>query len=223
LAPSPTWQIFTNGLIGGWVSSVAVDPEDVDIAYCTYSNYGVSHVLRTVDGGQSWVSIDGIEATGVPDIPAHWIEVRPCNPQQLYVATELGVFVSDDGGATWEPANDGLAHTVIESLDFKNDNTLVAFSHGRGAFITSLEACPGAGCAHSCGDIDGSGGVVDLNDFATFAICFGTSAPAGDCNEQAFVCSDLDASGLVDLNDFATFALLYGQVSMGSPPDCLRE
>ena len=142
LAPSPTWSIFTNGLIGAWVSSVAVDPVDPNVAYCTYSNYGVPHVLRTLDGGQSWSSIDGISFAGVPDIPVHWIAVRPCNSQQLYAATELGVFASDDGGASWQPANAGLAHTVVESLDFQDDDTLVAFTHGRGAFLTNLEPCP---------------------------------------------------------------------------------
>jgi hypothetical protein len=146
LSASPTWTVFENGLYGAWVSSVAVDPEDPDIAYCTYSNYGTPHhVLRTINGGTDWESIDGIEATGVPDIPVHCIAVRPCDPHQLYVGTELGVFASDDGGATWEPANTGLAHTVVEWLDFKDNDTLVAFTHGRGTFLTGLEPCSGAG------------------------------------------------------------------------------
>jgi hypothetical protein len=92
-----------------------------------------------------WESIDGISAAGVPDIPVHCIAVRPCDAQQLYVGTELGVFVSEDGGATWVPANTGLAHTVVEWLDFKDNNTLVAFTHGRGAFLADLEPCSGAG------------------------------------------------------------------------------
>jgi photosystem II stability/assembly factor-like uncharacterized protein len=146
LDPSPTWTVFDNGLHGAWVSSVAIDPDDPDIAYCTYSNYGTpNHVLRTTNGGANWESIDGVEATGVPDIPVHCIAVRPCDSQQLYVGTELGVFVSDDAGTTWVPANIGLAHTVVEWLDFKNDDTLVAFTHGRGAYLAELEPCGGAG------------------------------------------------------------------------------
>jgi hypothetical protein len=143
LAGSPTWTLQGNGLPGGWVSSLAVDPEDPMIAYCTYSNYGIQHIFRTLNGGQSWSSIDGIGFEGVPDIPVHWIAVRPCNSDQLYAGTELGVFASPDRGATWHPANAGLAHTVVESLDFKGDNTLVAFTHGRGAFLAALEPCAG--------------------------------------------------------------------------------
>jgi hypothetical protein len=92
-----------------------------------------------------WEPIDGIEATGVPDIPVHCIAVRPCDSRQLYVGTELGVFVSDDGGAAWVPANAGLAHTVVEWLDFQDNNTLVAFTHGRGAFVAELYPCDSAG------------------------------------------------------------------------------
>ena len=140
-AGSPGWQVFSNGLAAGHVSSVAIDPEDPNVAYCSYSNYGVPHVMRTVNGGQSWASIDGIGAAGVPDIPVHWVTVRPCNPSQLFAATELGIFASDDAGATWLPANPGIPNVVVESLDWRGDDELVAFTHGRGAFIASLRAC----------------------------------------------------------------------------------
>jgi photosystem II stability/assembly factor-like uncharacterized protein len=159
LDPEPTWELFSTGLVlGGWVSSVTVDPVDPDIAYCTYSNYDVEHVHRTLDGGQSWHSVDGVGFSGVPDIPVHWISVRSCRPQELYVGTELGVFTSDDGGSTWQPFNNGLAHTVVEALDFKTPNELVAFSHGRGAFMTSLAPCslPAPGALPDGGALPGS-------------------------------------------------------------------
>ena len=145
LDPSPSWTLLADGLYGwGWISSIAVDPEDPDIAYCTYSTYGIPHVLRKDRGSAQWTPIDGSGPTGIPDIPAHWIAVRPCDAQQLYVGTELGAFASDDAGVTWEPVNDGLAHTIVETLDFKDDDTLVAFTHGRGAFVTELAACGAA-------------------------------------------------------------------------------
>jgi photosystem II stability/assembly factor-like uncharacterized protein len=141
LAPSPTWTVFANGLFGAWVSSVAVDPVDPDVAYITYSTYGIPHVLRTANGGVYWQPIDGVPPADIPDVPTHWVAVRPCNSQQLYAGTEIGIFASDDGGATWQPANTGLANTVVESLDFKDDDTIVAFTHGRGAFLASLDPC----------------------------------------------------------------------------------
>jgi hypothetical protein len=67
-----------------------------------------------------------------------------------------------------------------------------------------------------CGDLDESGGLVDLNDFATFAICFGQPPISPPCD-----CADLDADGDVDLNDFGTFAILFGSASTNSPPNCV--
>jgi hypothetical protein len=72
-----------------------------------------------------------------------------------------------------------------------------------------------------CGDIDGSGGLVTLSDFATFALCFGLPAPnPPDCDQAAFECSDLDGNAVVELGDFATFALWFGLQSSQHPPDC---
>ncbi|MFH1747064.1 MAG: hypothetical protein ABIG44_08475 [Planctomycetota bacterium] len=201
LAPVPTWTTYTQGLIGAWVSSVAVDPTDSDIAYCTYSTYGADHVLRKAAGSNQWTPIDGSGDNGIPDIPCHWIAIRPCDAQQLYVGTELGIFASDDGGATWSPSNDGLAHTIVETLDFKDDHTLAAFTHGRGAFLTHLDLCPG----EIPGDCDGDQD-VDINDFEAFADCMAgpSAAPPSDCN-----CADLDEDGDADLADFAAFQVTF--------------
>jgi hypothetical protein len=74
-----------------------------------------------------------------------------------------------------------------------------------------------------CGDIDGSVGTVGLGDFATFAACYGYTAPNPPyCTDSDFVCSDLDGSGAIGLADFATFATLYGLPPHGTPPDCIR-
>jgi hypothetical protein len=72
-----------------------------------------------------------------------------------------------------------------------------------------------------CGDIDGSGGSVDLNDFSTFAICFGLTGPTVNCDATAFACSDLDANDTVDLNDFSTYALMFGTTPTATVPDCI--
>jgi hypothetical protein len=80
--------------------------------------------------------------------------------------------------------------------------------------------CAGPGCPYTCGDIDGSGGSVDLNDFATLANCYGLGSPAGDCDATSLACSDMDGDGTVNLSDFSTFALVYGLTSPNLPPTC---
>jgi hypothetical protein len=75
-------------------------------------------------------------------------------------------------------------------------------------------------CDCICGDINHSGGAVDLNDFAVFALCYGYTAPNAACPPAEFDCSDMDQNGVIDLNDFATFATLFGLTSTHSPPNC---
>ena len=63
------------------------------------------------------------------------------------------------------------------------------------------------------GDLD-LNGTVNLQDFATFALCYGgrdVEDPPPGCSTTDFLRSDLDGSGRVNLLDFATFALYYGQ------------
>lgn len=121
----------------GAVSWVAFDPNNKNIAYATYSNFGGSHVWKTANAGQSWSAIDGSGGTGIPDIPVHCIVVDPSNSARLYVGTDLGVFVSLDGGATWSVENTGFANVITESLALNVSGgvtSLYAFTHGRGAF-----------------------------------------------------------------------------------------
>ncbi|MBP6821781.1 MAG: hypothetical protein KA368_09565 [Acidobacteria bacterium] len=121
----------------GTVSWVAFDPTDKNIAYATYSTFTNQHVWKTTNGGQSWTAIDGAGGTGIPDIPVHSIIVDPSNTARLYVGTDLGVFVSLDGGATWSVENTGFANVVTESLSLNVVNgvtSLFAFTHGRGTF-----------------------------------------------------------------------------------------
>jgi hypothetical protein len=76
-------------------------------------------------------------------------------------------------------------------------------------------------CRCACGDINHSGGLVDLNDFNTFAICFGSTAPTSACPQPEFDCSDLNQDTMIDLNDFNTFAIIFNTLPTQSPPNCL--
>ncbi len=120
-----------------WVTWVAFDPEDADTIYATYGGFGGAHVFRSTDGGRRWKSIDGAGEASLPDIPVHVIVVDSTNTQRLFLGTDLGVFVSTDGGATWAQENAGFGNIVTESLHLQREgaaNVLYAFTHGRGAW-----------------------------------------------------------------------------------------
>jgi hypothetical protein len=127
----------------GFVSSLAFDPTNRDIAYATYAGFGGSHVWRSIDAGATWTSIDGIGTGKLPDMPVHSIAVDPSRPSRLFLGTDLGVFVSTDSGATWQVENTGFANVVTEWIvvgQGVRGPAIYAFTHGRGAWKAELVA-----------------------------------------------------------------------------------
>jgi hypothetical protein len=125
----------------GWVTSIAVDPGSGAV-YATYGNFGGAHVFRSTDNGDTWHSLDGSGATGLPDIPVHSIVVDPDDQQRLYLGTDLGVMVSIDGGRTWMTEETGFGPAVTMWLSLVRtpggQKQLFAFTHGRGAWRVTL-------------------------------------------------------------------------------------
>jgi hypothetical protein len=69
----------------------------------------------------------------------------------LFVATDIGVFHSTDGGANWAPLAGGPENVCIDQLVWKNDRQLLCVSHGRGVWLATLPLAGtqvvGTGCA----------------------------------------------------------------------------
>ena len=125
----------------GFVSWLTFDPNNVNVAYATYSTFGGTHVWKSTDAGATWDGIDGTGNTGIPDVPVHSIVVDSSNSQTLYLGTDIGIFVSLDGGATWARESTGFANTIVESLaigSVGSNLNLFAFTHGRGAWRVPL-------------------------------------------------------------------------------------
>jgi len=60
-------------------------------------------------------------------------------PGKIWLGTDVGIFVSEDAGATWAPFNDGLPNVAIFDLKIsKPGSSLLACTHGRGAFTLAL-------------------------------------------------------------------------------------
>lgn len=133
----------------GWVSSLAIDPGNRDIAYATYSTFGGTHVWRSMDGGASWSPIDGSGAGALPDVPVHSLVVDPSNNARLYIGTDVGVFVSTDGGANWAVETSGFPNVITESLQIQiadGVTNLYAFTHGRGVWRVMVN---NTGCGYA--------------------------------------------------------------------------
>ena len=121
-----------------WVTRVAIDPSDADVAYVTFSGYraGDQHgyLLRTSDGGKSWEDLTG-------DLPLAPVNDFILVDAVLVVASDLGVFASDDG-QSWFRAASGLPAAPITQLRFEpNSRKLFAATFGRGMY--SLDVASG--------------------------------------------------------------------------------
>lgn len=129
---------------GCFVSWVAADPVTLGTVYATVSTFNsganVGHVFKSTNFGATWTNIDGTGATGIPDVPVHTIVADPNNNQTLYVGTDIGVFISLDGGANWARENTGFANVIVEALTIKNTvpRYIYAFTHGRSLFRALL-------------------------------------------------------------------------------------
>ncbi|MBK8313867.1 MAG: hypothetical protein IPL01_07490 [Acidobacteria bacterium] len=137
----------------GFVSWVAFDPNNKDIAFATYSTFSQNdteaHVYRSLDGGLTWAPLDGTGTARIPNIPVHCLVVDPSNPARLYVGTDLGVFVSIDGGLSWSVENTGFANVVTEALILNivdGVTSLYAFTHGRGVYKALVN---NSGCSYA--------------------------------------------------------------------------
>lgn len=122
----------------GSVSCIEIDPADANHVLVTFSNYGVASVWESTDGGTSWTDVEG----NLPDMPIRWALFNPNNTDQALLATEAGVWSTDNlnGGSTsWASSNSGLANTRVDMLQYRSsDNLVIAATHGRGLYSTDV-------------------------------------------------------------------------------------
>jgi len=136
---TPTATIINSGsgMSSSYISCVEVQNGDDNHLLVTFSNYGLNSVWETTNGGVSWQSVEG----NLPDMPVRWALFHPTNNDQALIATELGVWTTDNlsGTATvWGASNNGLANVRVDMLQSRtSDNLIIAATHGRGLYYTS--------------------------------------------------------------------------------------
>ncbi|MFN4971822.1 MAG: PKD domain-containing protein [Bacteroidota bacterium] len=137
---SKTGVIINSGVTGftSYVNCIAVEKGDENHIIGIQSNYGVTNIWETKNGGTSWVACDG----NLPDMPVRWVLLNPTKPWQAIIATELGVWSTDSlmGSATiWEPSNNGLANTRATMLKMReSDKQVIVSTHGRGLYSSDI-------------------------------------------------------------------------------------
>jgi len=136
------------------ISSVAIDSSDATgyTAYVTVMGFtgGPGHVWKTTNAGMNWTDF----TANLPDAPANAVVVDPSSsPSKVYVATDVGVFLSSTSSASWTelgPNPDAnlpgflpnVAVTALALFSSGVEQLLRASTYGRGIWQFDLVIKP---------------------------------------------------------------------------------
>jgi hypothetical protein len=123
-----TWLVMASGLPGRTVTNLAISPLDRSIAYATVAGTSGPSVFLNTDGIH-WIP----RASGLPSFSAHVLRFDPTDASTLYVGTDVGIYRSTDGGATWSAFGTGMPAVSVYDIRMLSDGSMLrAATHGRG-------------------------------------------------------------------------------------------
>jgi len=171
------------------VGKVVIDPNNPFTAYVAYDGQNIpagQHFWKTTNlnaGAPTWTPA----TSGLSDVPINAIAVDPANSSKVYVGTDIGVFVSLDGGANFIPFGTGLPRVAVFDMAIQNANRILRIAtHGRGMWeitplsptaapasisgrITTSDGAPLAGVTMNLSGARTARAITDSNGNYTFA------------------------------------------------------
>lgn len=119
-----------------WVSAIEASHHDPGTAYAIFDGHMTgdmkAYVFKTTDYGKTWKSL------ATPDLKsyAHVIREDLVNSNLLFLGTELGLFLSVDGGQHWAEFTGNFPHVAVRDIVIHpRDADLILATHGRGIYI----------------------------------------------------------------------------------------
>ncbi len=127
------WNNLTSTLPNRYVTSVHSSPNVINNVYVTHSGYRdneyIPHVHKSINNGQAWIDISG----DLPQVGVNDLVVLPNFENVLFVATDIGVYYTDNGGVNWMRLGNNMPTIVIWDLEFnQSSNKLIAGTYARG-------------------------------------------------------------------------------------------
>ncbi|MFC2167512.1 WD40/YVTN/BNR-like repeat-containing protein [Acidobacteriota bacterium] len=135
-----TWTLNTTGLPEGrFISSIEASRTDEGTVYMTISgkrhNDYTSYVYKSTDYGTTWIDI----GSDVPGECANVIRQDPENGNILYLGTDRSVYVSLDGGDSWQVLGSNLPTVYVHEIVIQTvEDVLAIATHGRSAWVIDI-------------------------------------------------------------------------------------
>lgn len=119
-----------------WVYHIEASAHDKETAYVVFDGHTrgdfAPYVYKTTDYGVTWNSIV------TDDIPifARNIQEDYVNPDLLFLGTEKGLFITNNGGESWSHFTKNMPPVAVHYIELQSKtNDLVMGTHGRGVII----------------------------------------------------------------------------------------
>jgi hypothetical protein len=137
-----TWAEVMYGIAENrWISRLEASRYEKGTVYM--SQNGKRHddfkpyLWKSTDYGKTWQNI----TANIPSGPINVIREDPKNANVLYVGTDLGVYVSVDGGQKWHVLANQLPTTFVHDLVIHpRDDIMVIATHGRGMYAMDVQS-----------------------------------------------------------------------------------
>jgi photosystem II stability/assembly factor-like uncharacterized protein len=133
-----SWTDITSGLpvATNFLTDVAINDSNPDIAYVTFSGYvSGEKVYRTSNGGGTWTNISGI----LPNMPVNSIVYQKGANDGLYIGTDAGVYYKNNLLPFWVPYKLGLPNVIVDDLQIHyGTKKITAATYGRGIWQAPL-------------------------------------------------------------------------------------
>jgi len=130
------------GMPAHFIARLAIDPADPNVAFACFGGFGLpagQHVWKTsnlMSGTPTWAA----SGNGLPDVPVNAFAIDPNVAGQLFAGTDIGVYISNDGGASWLPYTTGMPVVAVFDMQIQNTARILRVAtHGRGMWERGID------------------------------------------------------------------------------------
>lgn len=120
-----------------YIPQLITSQHDKEVAYVVFNHHRYGdykpYLFKTIDGGKSWKSVVG-------DLPErgslYTIAEDHVDPNLLFLGSDFGAYVSQNGGENWVQLKAGLPTIAVKDIEIqRRENDVVIATFGRGFYV----------------------------------------------------------------------------------------